>query len=207
MNDTASALAALNVFYNTTFPAQIDANGDQPLESSRTRPYHYRAYNLAALVVNAQIGDYLGLSPDPWTRRSSANTTLQDALHFAMAQDPAVSNETDSVTVVELNPLVVAVANRFGDPDGKYMAFLNSTDPAYFAQPYYALANNLGRSGYPATATANLTSSSSPSATASGKISGADATARTRPTAVFAAAFLAVIRVIIQLADTGAMGL
>jgi hypothetical protein len=32
--------------------AQINADGDQPLESARTRPYHYLAYTLAAMIVS-----------------------------------------------------------------------------------------------------------------------------------------------------------
>ncbi len=149
LNDSTSAISQLEAFYNSTFLAQIAANGDQPLESSRTRPYHYRAYNLAALVVNAQIGDYFGLSPSGWNRTTSSGATILDAVTYAIAQN--ADSEPSSLT--ELNPIVAAVASKFGDPNGSFAAFLAKTDPQYMAQPYYALASGLGGSGLQANAT------------------------------------------------------
>ncbi|CAD6587070.1 MAG: hypothetical protein TREMPRED_004653 [Tremellales sp. Tagirdzhanova-0007] len=145
LNETTSAVSALEEFYNSTFMGQISANGDQPLESIRTRPYHYRAYNLAALVTNAQIGDQVGLSPSAWNRTTSSGATLLDALNFAMAQDPAAHNETDESK--QLNPIIAAVVSQFGDPTGNLTAFLKKTDPFYPAQPYFALAEGLSDGG------------------------------------------------------------
>lgn len=51
-NDTDGAAATVQEYFTTTFLGQINANGDQPLESIRTRPYHYLAYNLAAMIVS-----------------------------------------------------------------------------------------------------------------------------------------------------------
>ena len=115
-------------FYNTTFPGQINANGDQPLESIRTRPYHYRAYNLAALVTNARIGDYVGLTPSGWNRTTASGATLSDAFR-------------------ELNPIIAALSSKMGDPDGTYAAFMRKTDPFYPAQPYFALSEGLDDAG------------------------------------------------------------
>ena len=165
MNDAASAVSQLEYFYTNTFPGQIAANGDQPMESSRTRPYHYRAYNLAALVVNAEIGDYVGLSPSGWNRTATSGATIFDAINFAIEQDPLSHNETDSIT--ELNPIVAAVASRFGDPSGKYAAFLAKTDPQYPAQPYYALSANVSNSGITQNS-ANSTNSTSETSGTSG---------------------------------------
>lgn len=50
--DKANAAATADEYFKTLFMGQIDANGDQPLESARTRPYHYLAYNLAAIIVS-----------------------------------------------------------------------------------------------------------------------------------------------------------
>lgn len=58
---------------------------------------------------------------------------------------------------MELNPLVAAVASKFGDPDGKYLAFLNSTDPMFRGQPYFALAGGLGGRTSAANGTATAT--------------------------------------------------
>ncbi|WVQ72570.1 hypothetical protein IAR50_002128 [Cryptococcus sp. DSM 104548] len=146
LNDTQSCIDALNEFYTTgPFPNQIDANGDQPLESARTRPYHYRAYNLMALVTNAQLGDFVGLSPSGWERTTASNATLVDALNFAMQQNYTTSNETTQVKM--LNPVIAAVAAKFGDDDGTYANFLKNTDPYFPGQPYFALNEGLSDAG------------------------------------------------------------
>ena len=159
VGDNSSAISELEWFYNNTFPAQINANGDQPLESSRTRPFHYRAYNLAALVANAQIGDVVGLSPSAWNRTTSAGATILDALNYAIAQNASASDEADAAT--ELNPTIAIIASKFGDPTGKFAAYLNSTDPQYMSQPYYALSSNLSYHGTTNPIKANSTTASS----------------------------------------------
>ncbi|TYJ55669.1 hypothetical protein B9479_003572 [Cryptococcus floricola] len=146
LNDTQSCADALNEFYSTgPFPNQIDANGDQPLESARTRPYHYRAYNLMALVTNAQMGDFVGLSPSAWERTTSSNATLTDALTYAMAQNYTDSGEEGQIKM--LNPVVAAVASKYGDDDGTYAAYLKQTDPYFPGQPYFALNKGLSDAG------------------------------------------------------------
>jgi hypothetical protein len=67
VGDTTGAKATIEEYFTGIFQDQIAANGDQPLETARTRPYHYRAYNLAAMVVNAKIGEHVGLR-DAWNR-------------------------------------------------------------------------------------------------------------------------------------------
>ena len=167
------------------------------MESSRTRPYHYRAYNLAALVVNAEIGDYVGLSPSGWNRTATSGATLFDAINFAIAQDPLAHNETDSIT--ELNPIVAAVASRFGDPGGKYAAFLAKTDPQYPAQPYYALSANVSNSGI----IQNTTNSTNSTSGTSGTKSAAAASATGSPTKSSAAWASSRLSVTVQLAMAG----
>ncbi|KAL7421871.1 hypothetical protein Q5752_003642 [Cryptotrichosporon argae] len=144
LGNFTAAQQALEGFYSGIYLGQIAANGDQPLESARTRPYHYRAYNLAALVTNARLADYVGLSPPGWSRRTAANTTLFDALDFAMNQY-VPANETDQAHA--LNPTVAEVASLFGDPTGRYGAYLANSDARYISQPYFALANGLSSSG------------------------------------------------------------
>jgi hypothetical protein len=46
----------LNNYFQGIYQNQIVANGDQPLESVRTRPFHYRAYNAAAIIVRPCSG-------------------------------------------------------------------------------------------------------------------------------------------------------
>ncbi|ORY34037.1 alginate lyase-domain-containing protein [Naematelia encephala] len=145
LGENDKAISALNEFYNSTFPGQINANGDQPLETARTRPYHYRAYNLAALTTNARIGDYVGLSPSGWNRTTTSGATMFDALKFAMAQNASTTNEDAEIN--QLNPTIAAVASKFGDPDGAYAAFLKASDPYYPGQPYFALNAGVSDSG------------------------------------------------------------
>ena len=42
---------------------QIQANGYQPLEATRTRSWHYFNFNLVALTRLAQIGQHVGVEP------------------------------------------------------------------------------------------------------------------------------------------------
>lgn len=51
IGNTTDAQATLNNYFQSIYQNQIVANGDQPLESVRTRPFHYRAYNAAAIIV------------------------------------------------------------------------------------------------------------------------------------------------------------
>ncbi|WVQ81559.1 hypothetical protein IAT38_003683 [Cryptococcus sp. DSM 104549] len=138
------ARANLEEFYSGIFLDQIHADGDEIYESIRTRPYHYRAYNLMALLTNARIGDFVGLDPPGWQRRTSGGTTMEDGLRFAMSKDPYDTNEDNQVK--QLAPVVAAFASKYGDPDGSYAAFLVETDPYYTGQPWYAITENVSDS-------------------------------------------------------------
>ena len=50
--DTKSALASLKSYFSNQFQDQIAASGEQPFEATRTRPYHYRCFNLEAMIVS-----------------------------------------------------------------------------------------------------------------------------------------------------------
>jgi len=138
---------------------QIDANGEQPLEAVRTRPYHYRSYNLAAMIVNARLGDYLG-QHSFWNKTTTKGGTIKTALDFAMTVPPGQD------TADELYPDIAAIAATYGDPDGKYAAFLANGDNQYPAQPYFLWDQPLSDSNLAAatpTAGGPLPSSSSSS--------------------------------------------
>lgn len=68
LGDFAGATNVTNTYFSRQYLTQITADGEQvsifkhrvnlstnrklqPLEAARTRPYHYRAYNLAAIIV------------------------------------------------------------------------------------------------------------------------------------------------------------
>lgn len=58
LKDKAGAKALLEEFFSGPYLNMIDANGEQPLEAERSRPYHYRSYNLAALFVSLSFLPY-----------------------------------------------------------------------------------------------------------------------------------------------------
>ncbi|KAI0634347.1 chondroitin AC/alginate lyase [Trametes polyzona] len=116
VGDKDGAKQTLEKYFTTQFKWQIAANGDQPLETARTRPYHYRAYNLAAMITNAKLGSYVGYNA--WNLTTDNGTTIQSALDYAITL-PA-GKETAS----ELWPNVVAVGAIYGDPEGKYAKFM-----------------------------------------------------------------------------------
>ena len=55
VGDNAGALDSLGEYFNGIYKGQINADGEQPLEAVRTRPYHYRVYNLAAMIVRLTL--------------------------------------------------------------------------------------------------------------------------------------------------------
>lgn len=52
VGNNTGALESLGEYFNGIYKNQINADGEQPLEAERTRPYHYRTYNLAAMIVS-----------------------------------------------------------------------------------------------------------------------------------------------------------
>lgn len=53
--NTDGAAADLRNFFARQFLDQVAASGEQPFEAVRTRPYHYRCFNLEALIVSAYL--------------------------------------------------------------------------------------------------------------------------------------------------------
>jgi len=117
VGDTDGAKDTLQKYFSTLFQGQIAGNGEQPLESDRTRPYHYRAYNLAAMITNAKLAEYVGFA-GAWDTKSSSGGTIKQAVDFAMGQPAGDDDPT------ELYPHVAAVARKYGDPNNTYANFL-----------------------------------------------------------------------------------
>ncbi|KLT42263.1 chondroitin AC/alginate lyase [Cutaneotrichosporon oleaginosum] len=139
-NDTQDAAATIQKYFDGHFKHQIKLDGSQPYELNRTRPYHYLAYNLAAMVTAARIGEYAGINV--WDTKSDEGATIQTACDFAMNYDP--KNELPD----ELYPVVAAVAAHYGDPDGKYSGWLNQkTNGQYVTEPSFFWTQPLSDSG------------------------------------------------------------
>ncbi|KAK7042541.1 chondroitin AC/alginate lyase [Favolaschia claudopus] len=129
VNDIPGAVSVGNKFFDGIYQGQINSTGDQPLEASRTHPYHYRNYNLAAMITNARLLKYADPTSNPWNKTTKADATLKDAMDMTMTVNPDASGE--GYAVAEIFPNIAAVAATYGDPEGKYVAFLKKTFPEY----------------------------------------------------------------------------
>ncbi|KAH8922228.1 chondroitin AC/alginate lyase [Atractiella rhizophila] len=129
----SGARQTLDRFFSLQFPGMIDVNGEQPREAIRTRPFHYRAFNLQAMVHNIKLAAFLAPSdsPSPWLRTTDGGANIQTAVDFAMMVD--AGNER----IQELSPSVATVAVAYGDPDRKYAQWLKVNDPIYPVKPAF----------------------------------------------------------------------
>lgn len=83
LGDYNGVRQTINYFVTHQFLDQIAASGEQPYEAVRTRPFHYRCFNLEALIVSVSLSllhkSFLTqTSPKKWidtreTRRPSRN--------------------------------------------------------------------------------------------------------------------------------------
>ncbi|KAL0072117.1 hypothetical protein AAF712_001040 [Marasmius tenuissimus] len=149
MGDIQGARQTIRGFLGSCFQEQISASGEQPYEAVRTRPYHYRCFNLEGLFVSiillllmatkpyheplqalAKLSDEAG-GEDMWSAKSKHGGTLKKALDYTMSMDPKRED------VGQILPLVAAGRIAFGDPDGKYASFLERHSRNYRSKPYW----------------------------------------------------------------------
>ncbi|GLB39576.1 putative alginate lyase [Lyophyllum shimeji] len=135
VNDYEGALNVTNAYFAHQFLTQINATGEQPYEAVRTRPYHYRAYNLAGMITNARIWAYTTGDNSVWNKTSAQGASIKNALDFAMGVPAVKSNEV--AYTKELYPSIAAVAAIYGDPSGKYADFLANGFPGYASEAYF----------------------------------------------------------------------
>ncbi|KAK0456213.1 chondroitin AC/alginate lyase [Armillaria borealis] len=123
------AIKTLHSYFDGPFMDQMAASGEQPFEAVRTRPFHYRCFNLEAMITNAKIGDQLGRNF--WTKKSKRGATIQDAVNFAMSADSKGENRG------LIAPHIATIMQAYGDPSGKYQKYLDETDPDYRSKSYW----------------------------------------------------------------------
>lgn len=99
-------------------------NGDQPLEEDRTRPFHYLAYNLCAMMTVGKLGLYAGYNG--FNTTSTAGGTIPKAASYLMNFNPG-KEKVDEV----FQPLM-QVASIYGDPDGTYANYVNKASAGSF---------------------------------------------------------------------------
>ncbi|KAG8747250.1 hypothetical protein FRC10_001866 [Ceratobasidium sp. 414] len=129
MGDLPGAKAVLQAYFDNQFQEQVVASGEQPLEAVRTRPFHYRCFNLEAIITNAKLADYIGANF--WDRRSKYGATIQTAVNYLMSLDP------NGEKVEEALPHVAAVAAAYGDPKGTYAQYLKNRNRNYAKKPFW----------------------------------------------------------------------
>jgi hypothetical protein len=59
-DDGAGAQDALNRYFSYQFMDHIATSGEQPFEAVRANPYHYRCFNLEAMIVSQRTVVRLG---------------------------------------------------------------------------------------------------------------------------------------------------
>ncbi|KAJ6537207.1 chondroitin AC/alginate lyase [Mycena vulgaris] len=128
VKDVAGAVNLTQTYFSSTYKGQVAANGDQPQEATRTHPYHYRNFNIAGMITNARMLTYADPTSKPWNA-SSNGATIQTTIDFLMTTDPSVKDEQNNVA--EIYPNIAAIASVYGDPDGKYVKFLNASGFPY----------------------------------------------------------------------------
>ncbi|RDB17371.1 hypothetical protein Hypma_001833 [Hypsizygus marmoreus] len=134
VNDMDGARNVTNTYFASQYMSQIESSGEQPLEAARTRPYHYRAYNLAAMITNARIAEYAG-DKSIWNKTTNQGATIKSALDFAITISATDSKETSYTE--ELYPSIAAVASIYGDSEGKYASFLANGEGGYAEEAYF----------------------------------------------------------------------
>ncbi|KAJ7060327.1 chondroitin AC/alginate lyase [Mycena amicta] len=145
VSDVAGAVSSTQGYFNGLYQGQLQSNGDQPLEASRTHPWHYRNFNIAGMVTNARLLNYADPSSKPWST-TAQGATIQTALNFLMTTDPSATGEAN--TAAEIYPNVAAVAAAYGDPAGKYVGYFNRTGfEAYVDEPTFLWAHTLALAG------------------------------------------------------------
>ena len=127
--DYNGAKTTLTNFFSGIFRDQVTATGEQPFEAIRTRPYHYRAFNLEAIIVNAKLADQLGLNM--WSAKSKYNATIQSAIDFTMRLDPKGEDANEMV------PHVLCAVAVYGDPKNTYMTWVKKVMPDYDTRIYH----------------------------------------------------------------------
>jgi len=129
VGDMDGAKQAAEDYFTGVFQNQIDADGEQPLEATRTRPYHYRSYALSAMVTNAQLAEYVGY--DGWGKTTKKGGTIQKAADFEMKVNPGSEPQSGGF------PNIAAVGSVYGDTKGNYAAWLKSKSSTYSQEPWF----------------------------------------------------------------------
>ncbi|KAG2174465.1 hypothetical protein INT44_006728 [Umbelopsis vinacea] len=108
-------------FFSQMAPRQVVDNGDQPLESSRTKPFHYLIFNLHAMIFLAEIG--AAVNSECY---EAAHRAIERATDYAIQkgrEEPAPKNEDRDL--FQASRSVQLVSNHHGD-NGRFADYLQA---------------------------------------------------------------------------------
>jgi len=95
------------------------------------------------LQTNAKLAEYINYPA--WDLKSTEGATIKSALDYAI--QPQFSPIPGQEFASELFPQVASVAAVYGDPEGKYAAYLLGQDSSYINRNWYFWDQPLGDSG------------------------------------------------------------
>jgi len=120
----AEARNLINNFADGYFQGQIDKDGKQPLETARTKVYHYECFNLLALVYIARLSIKLD-AINLWETETHYGVTIKAAVDYLVKvtnklfDDMQAGNELKERLYAFRTPLYAA-RDYYGDPNGEY---------------------------------------------------------------------------------------
>ncbi|EXX79770.1 Irc3p [Rhizophagus irregularis DAOM 197198w] len=117
-------------FSETTFQNMILKSGEQPMESKRTKPYHYQCFNLEALTYIALLSQKIN-GTNLWEIRTKDGATIQNAVDYLI---PLKNQDAGQEGEAILLPALYKARDYYGDRSGKYAntisKFLKTTNGA-----------------------------------------------------------------------------
>ncbi|KAJ8656836.1 hypothetical protein O0I10_007433 [Lichtheimia ornata] len=124
LGDEQAARQTIENFFVNVFPKQVDEKGDQPHESSRTKPFHYLGFNLHAAIFLAELG--LDIGYDAYQANPYLTNATKYMISTCQLHDPK-EDPTGAVRTVEI------VASRCGG-DPSYCEFIDTAKSCKYSE-------------------------------------------------------------------------
>lgn len=124
LGDEQAARQTIENFFVNVFPKQVDEKGDQPHESSRTKPFHYLGFNLHAAIFLAELG--LDIGYDAYQANQHLTNATKYMISTCQLHDPK-EDPTGAVRTVEI------ISSRCGCHKS-YNEFINTAKSCKYAE-------------------------------------------------------------------------
>ncbi|MCB5228317.1 MAG: alginate lyase family protein [Paraglaciecola sp.] len=107
---------------------QVEKDGQQPHELSRTRPFHYSVFNLQAFVGLAAIAPKVGL--DLWNHPQAESPTIKAAIEYILTRTKSSQNwngkQERQIELFRLIPVLPDLARAYDIPASEYQDILDA---------------------------------------------------------------------------------